>query len=168
MSVSDAKGKKKQQKKTASLPSFPPWIRVPVAEKQRPKCNLLILHSHTPSQTKPQRFTVISVRDLLIVANRGIGRSHGKGANLIRLVVPHGEGKRLRQVTRGQLSRVIVRRAAARCAVVGDWDLNQNKDTFFLKTNIFTPCDSKAKGKSASEEKRELSRRRLLRKTWEL
>lgn len=46
-------------------------------------------------------------------------------ANLIRLVVSHGERQRLRQVTRGQLSSVIVWRATARRAVEGDWDLHR-------------------------------------------
>lgn len=46
-------------------------------------------------------------------------------ANLICFVVSHSERERLRQVTRGQLSGVVVWRAATRCAVEGDWDLGR-------------------------------------------
>lgn len=56
-------------------------------------------------------------------------------ANLIRLVVSHGERERLRQVTRGQLSGVIVWRAAARRAVVGDWDLRGEGGLFSFIEN---------------------------------
>lgn len=68
-------------------------------------------------------------------------------ANLICLVVSHSERKRLRQVTRGQLSSVIVWRATARCAVEGDWDLDRmgrkgGLFIFFLNTSVFKSFDN--------------------------
>lgn len=59
-------------------------------------------------------------------------------ANLICLVVSHGERERLRQVTRGQLSSVIVWRASARRAVVGDWDLRGVRRGRYGRRRLFS------------------------------
>lgn len=46
---------------------------------------------------------------------------------LVRLVVSHGEGKGLWEVTGGHLCSVIIRRATAGRTVEGDWNLENTE-----------------------------------------